>query len=155
MVSPELLRQYPFFVMLDDAQLREIAMIAEEIPFKSGEVFFREGETAKTFYFLLEGCIDLYFTLAGAEHAAPEKGIPVGEINPGEPFGISALIEPHLLTATALTTGPGRMLTIDGEALRALIQKDRRMAFQLTHQAAKAAIARLHATRVQLAAAWA
>jgi CRP-like cAMP-binding protein len=155
MVSPELLRLYPFFGHLDDAQLRELAMIAEEVPFKSGEIVFREGDPAEYLYFLLEGCIDLYFTLAGAEHAAPEKGIPVGEINPGEPFGISALIEPHLLTATALTAGPGRMLTIDGAALRALMQKDRRMAYQLTHQAARAAIGRLHATRVQLAAAWA
>jgi CRP/FNR family cyclic AMP-dependent transcriptional regulator len=155
MVSPELLRLYPFFGLLDDAQLREIAMIAEETPFKNGEVVFREGDPAETLYFLLEGCIDLYFTLAGSEQAALEKGIPVGEINPGEPFGISALIEPHLLTATALTTGPGRMLKIDGAALRALIQKDRRMAYQLTHQAAKAAIDRLHATRIQLAAAWA
>lgn len=155
MVSPELLRSYPFFGLLDDSQLREVAMIAEEVPFKSGEVVFREGDPAENLYFLLEGCIDLYFTLAGAERATPEKGIPVGEINPGEPFGISALIEPHLMTATALTTGPGRMLVIDGKALRALIQKDRRMAYQLTHQAAKAAMARLHASRVQLAAAWA
>lgn len=155
MISPELLRLYPFFGQLDDAQLREIAMITEERTFKSGEVVFHEGDSAEMLYFLLEGCIDLYFTLAGSEHTALEKGIPVGEINPGEPFGISALIEPHLLTATALTTGQSRMLMIDGAALRSLIQKDRRLAFQLTHQTAKAAIARLQATRVQLAAAWA
>lgn len=155
MISPELLRSYPFFGQLDESQLREIAMIAEDVPLKNGDVVFHEGDPADSLYFLLEGCIDLYFTLSGSGQNAPDKGIPVGEINPGEPFGISALIEPHLLTATALATGSGRMLKIDATALRLLIQKDRRLAYQLTHQAAKAAITRLHATRVQLAAAWA
>jgi CRP-like cAMP-binding protein len=154
MVSPELLRQYPFFGRLSEAQLREIAMIAEEETLQSGQVIFREGDPAETLYLLLEGCVDLYFTLAGEKQASVEKGIPVGEINPGEPFGISALIEPHLLTATARATSPSRVLKIDGAALRALLKKDRQMAYQLTHQAAKAAIERLHATRIQLAAAW-
>jgi CRP-like cAMP-binding protein len=155
MISPELLRQYPFFGSLDDDQLRQVAMLAEEEVYESGEVIFHEGETATALYFLLEGYVDLYFTIGEGKHTTLEKGIPVGEINPGEPFGISALIEPHLLTATARTNGLSRVLRIEAAPLRSLFAKDRRMAYLLTHQAAKAVIDRLHATRIQLAAAWA
>ena len=155
MISPELLRQYPFFRSLDDDQLRQVAMLAEEEIYEDGEVIFHEGEAATALYFLLEGYIDLYYTIAEMKHTTLDKGIPVGEINPGEPFWISALIEPYLLTATARTNGLSRVLKIDAVKLRSLLVKDRRMAYLLTHQAAKSAIERLHATRVQLAAAWA
>lgn len=155
MISPEKLRQYPFFGSLDDDQLREIAMLAEEEIYETGEVIFHEGEVATALFFLLDGYVDLYYTIGEGKHTSLEKGIPVGEINPGEPFGISALIEPYLLTATARTSRLSRVLRLDADQLRRLFAKDRRMAYQLTHQAAKSAIERLHATRIQLAAAWA
>lgn len=155
MISPELLRKYPFFGSLEDSHLRELAMLAEEAIYESGEVIFQEGGPADTLYFLLDGYIDLYFTLADKRAASPEKGIPVGEINPGEPFSISALIEPHLLTATAVTAIPSRVLKFDSTRLRVLFKQDRRLAYLLTYQAAKAGIERLHASRIQLAAAWA
>ena len=155
MISPELLRKYPFFGSLDDSHLRELAMLAEEVIFESGEVIFHEGGRADDLYFLLDGYIDLYFTIADMKTAPPEKGIPVGEINPGEPFSISALIEPHMLTATANTSIPSRVLKFDAQRLQALFEQDQKLAFAMTYQAAKAAIERLHASRVQLAAAWA
>ena len=153
MISPERLRQFPFFGLLNEGQLTEISMISKEESFEGGEVMFRESEPASTLYFLFEGSIDLYYTIAGIKNLA-SKGISVGEINPGEPFGISALIEPYLLTATAYVSKPSQVLAIDALALRALFKKDHKLARIITHQAAKAAIERLHATRVQLAAAW-
>lgn len=155
MISPELLRQYRFFGMLTESQLREIAMLTEEETFESGEVIFRAGEPADALYFLLEGSVDLEYAAAGMESASLETGLPVGEINPGEPFGISALIEPYRLTASARTTRRCRALKLDARKLRALFEQDRRVAYLFTVQAAKAAIERLHDTRVQLAAAWA
>lgn len=155
MISPELLRRYPFFSMLTDDQLSEVAMIAIEESLDSGRVVFWEGEKAETLYFLLDGCVDLYYTVGEQKHQKIEKGIPVGEINPGESFGISALIEPYVLTATGHVSKASQVVKIDAAALRGLFKKDRKLALLFTHQAAKAAINRLHATRVQLAAAWA
>lgn len=155
MISPELLRHYPFFGLLNEAQLVKVAMIAEEESFESGAVIFREGETSNTLYFLLEGNVDLYYTFAEMQHAGIEKGIPVGEINPGEPFGISALVEPYVLTSTASVHRSARVIKIDALSLRKVFEKDRKLAYLFTYQAAKAAIVRLQASRVQLAAAWA
>ena len=49
-----------------------------------------------------EVSVDLYFTPRAENGSPSHEEILVGEINPGEPFGISALIEPHLLTAAEL-----------------------------------------------------
>ncbi len=155
MISTELLRQYPFFGLLDANQLREIAMISEEISFKEGDKIFDKDSPAKTLYFLLEGAISLYYTGENSSSQAFSKGIPVGEINPGEPFSISALIKPHILTSAAWSLRPSRAIAIDAESLRKLFEKDPQIAYVLTLKAAQAAIERLHATRVQLAAAWA
>lgn len=155
MISPELLRRYPFFGLFEDHQLQQIAMIAEEESYGSGENIFLEGEPAIHLFFLLEGGVDLYYTVGAARKSALEQGIPVGEINPGETFGISAVIEPHILTSTARANGPCRVIMVDAVALRALFEKDKKLAYSLTLRAAKEAINRLYATRVQLAAAWA
>jgi CRP-like cAMP-binding protein len=155
MISPELLLRYPFFGGLNDAQLKALAMIASEESAEGDETLFEEGRPAESLYFLLEGCVVLYYMGSGTSMDRFPEGIPVGEINPGEPFSISALIAPHMLTSTARVSKPSRMIRFDGEALHALLQKDQRLAFILTRQAAAAMIERLQATRVLLAAAWA
>lgn len=149
MVSPELIRRYAFFCCLDDAQQKAIAMITEEICCEKGTVFFEEGQPAGALYLLISGGVHLYFTVGGAAG----KQLPADEINPGEPFGISALIEPYQLTATARATDRTRVLKIDGPALRALCEVDHRLGYALMRAAAKAALERLHYTRIQLAAA--
>ncbi len=40
MISPELLRRYPFFGFLGDAQLKAIAMIAEESTYEKDQPIF-------------------------------------------------------------------------------------------------------------------
>ncbi|MEK7276377.1 MAG: cyclic nucleotide-binding domain-containing protein [Chloroflexota bacterium] len=152
MVSPELLRRYPFFAFLDDAQHKAIAMIAEELFCAEGKAVFEEGRTADALYLLLEGSVDLYFT-PHSENGRPSEPILVGEINPGEPFGLSALIEPHTLVATGRAAKPCRLLRIDGAGLRALFEVDCRLGYVLMRQIAKAVLERLYFARLQLAAA--
>ena len=130
-------------------------MIAEEETISSGVALFQKGDPADALYFLQNGRVELYYAALGATSSNVEKGILVGEINIGEPFSISALIEPHVLSSTAYIARTSRIIKIDALALRALFEKDRHMAYLLTYQATKAVIERLYATRVQLAAAWA
>jgi CRP-like cAMP-binding protein len=130
-------------------------MIAEEELIEAETALFREGQPADALYFLEDGRVDLYYTTNEPTRSELLQGIPVGEINPGEPFSISALIEPYLLSSTAYISRPSRVIKIDAKALRSLFTKDRRLAYLLTYQAAKATVERLHMTRVQLAAVWA
>ncbi len=149
MVSPELLRRYRFFCCLDESQQKAIAMIAEEVVLEKGVTVFEERDPADIFYLLLEGGVDLFYPASRELRDL----LLVAEINQGEPFSISALIEPHVLTATAKTTASSRILKLNATALRALCELDSKMGYALVRQAAVAAMERLHFARVQLAAA--
>jgi CRP-like cAMP-binding protein len=155
MISPELLRRYPFFGPLNEKQRKAIAMVADEIQMKEKQVVFEECQAADALYLLIEGDIDLTYKSEEKFHPKKTKVFSVGEINPQEVFAISALIEPYEYNATATVTKDGRAIKIDAKALRELIEQDVQLGYILMHQIAKTAMERLAYTRVQLAAAWA
>jgi len=155
MISPELLRRYPFFGPLNEKQRKAIAMVADEIQMKEKQVVFEECQAADALYLLIEGDIDLTYKSEEEFHPKKTKVFSVGEINPQEVFAISALIEPYEYNATATVTKDGRAIKIDAKALRELIEQDIQLGYILMHQIAKTAMERLAYTRVQLAAAWA
>ncbi len=153
MVSPELLRRYPFFGRLSEAHLRAIAMLADELSCSESQTLFEIGQPADALYLLLEGGIELRYVIIDRDDSKRTKDFYVGDVNPGEPFGISALIEPHRYTATVRTTRPSRVLKIDGIGLRTLCEVDNGIAAILMRHVAKDALSRLEETRTQLVAA--
>jgi CRP-like cAMP-binding protein len=155
MISPETLRRYPQFGPFSDDQLREIAMIAVTITAQESEVIFEECGSADALYLLLEGSVDLSYKSQEEYHPKASKVFSVGEINPGEIFALSSLIEPYVLNATARASKPSKMVKIDAKALRQLLDKDPKMGYITMQQVTKDLMERLAYTRVQLAAAWA
>ncbi len=153
MISPELLRRYPFFGGLANSHLNAVAMLAEEIVYEKDEIVFEAGQPADALYFLVEGCVDLHYVVIDEFNAELRKDFFISEINPGEPFGISALIEPYRYTGTVRATCATRVLKFDANGLRALCTVDPKIEAALMRQLAAAAMSRLYDTRVQLAAA--
>jgi len=150
MVSPELLRRYSFFALLNDEQLQSIAMIAQEKSYPKGALLVKENTNAVCLALLLEGDIDLIFS-GGGEGAITNA--LVGSIAPGEPYGVSSLIEPYRYTATAKATMPVKVIEIDGVALRKLVEEDCKMGCIMMRNVAIAVLERLRYTQVELAAA--
>ncbi len=153
MVSKELLRRFPFFGFMSPAQVREVAMISEEIELEDGDILFAIGDQANALYVLLTGAIDLHYIVIDEHLPQLRKDFLVGTINPGEPLAVSAVIAPHQLTATAVATEDSTLLKIDAAELRDLCDSDPSLAYGLQTQIAKATMERLHMTRVLLAAA--
>ena len=154
MVSPELLRRYPFFRDLNEDQLKTIAMISEEVKVPAGVELFAEGQPADYFYLLIDGAVDLSFDTQEEFHPETKKSFPVGEINQGEVFGLSAVLSPYVYTATECTSQPSKVLKIDAAGLREMMVNDSRAGFVFMNQVCRALMERLTYTRVQLAAAW-
>jgi CRP-like cAMP-binding protein len=155
MISVELLRRYPFFGRLGYEQLKTLAMIAEEIKLEDGQVVIEEGQPADALYFLLEGSVVLYHPVDSPRLEKGSPGVPICEINPGEPFSISALIEPHVLTSTASSSGASRVIRLAVNDLKAAFAQDPKLECMMVRCVAEAAMGRLSSTRVQLAAAYA
>lgn len=175
MLQPSLLRRYPFFGALTDAQLEAVAQLAEEVHRPLGEALFYEGQPADTLWVVLEGNVSLRHSVeaAGKAHARTteavyhllEDGAPVplldgqggifaemdvGVAGPGEIVGISALISPYRLTATARAQQDSRLACIDAVALRAACEQDASLGCALLQATAQVALQRLHFTRQQL-----
>lgn len=150
MVSPEILRRYPFFSLLTEEQLIAIAMIAEEKTYPKETILVKESSPANKLMLLLEGDVDLIFS-GGGEGAIVNA--LVGSIAPGEMLGVSSLIEPYTYISSAKATMPVKVIEIDGPAVRALMQVDKLMGYALMRNVSAAVLERLRYTQVELAAA--
>lgn len=111
MISIELLRRYPFFSMLNDDQLKAIAMIAEEKNYPKETLLVKENNQATKLILLLEGDVDLIYS-GGGEGAI--SNALVGSIAPGEMLGVSSIIEPYIYISSARATIPVKVVEIDG-----------------------------------------
>lgn len=149
MISPELLRRYPFFAGLTADHLRGIAMIAEEVSSPAQTLIFKEGEEAQYLYILVSGEVELLYS-GGNEGAIADAY--VGSIVQGEVFGISAMVGPFHLTASAKSEGPVETIQIEAAGLRAMCEVDHGLGYILMQHLAQALAQRLHETRIQLVA---
>jgi CRP/FNR family transcriptional regulator, cyclic AMP receptor protein len=149
MISPEQLRRYPFFSGLTTEELAGIAMIAEEVSYPDGAIIFRDAELATKLYVLTAGTLDLVY------HIERPDGVEtsyVGSIAAGEPFGLSALVEPYRLTASGVAHGPIQAIAIDAAGLRALCELSCHLGYAIMRQVARALAERLGFAHVQLVA---
>lgn len=153
MVSPELLRRYPFFAPFDDNEIGDIAMISEEVYYQAGDTVFEVDQPAAALYVLVEGGVEIWYVAIDKHEQDLRKEFYVSDINPGDLFGISALVEPYSYTTTALITAGTRLIKVDGPQLRDLCKLDPKLDAAVMHRIAKVAMDRLHDTRVQLLAA--
>ncbi len=150
MISPELLRRYPFFAELNDEQVKALAMIAAEKTYPKGAVIVKENTPANKLMLLLEGDVDLI--VSGGGEGAVVNAL-VGSIAPGEILGVSSLIEPYTYICSARNTIPVKVIEMDGAALRAMFELDHHLGFAMMRNAAAAVLERLKYTQVELAAA--
>jgi CRP-like cAMP-binding protein len=154
MIATKMLQPVSFFEFLTPPQIKAIAGISNEVSYDSGSYIFREKEYARELCILVQGSVDLFFTVDVEYHPELHKELLFSEIGPGEMFGISALVDPHILTSSARASKPCQVIKIDRKELQALCDQDKQFANGLMHQVAKTSLERLNATRLQLAAVW-
>jgi CRP-like cAMP-binding protein len=145
MISPEVLRRYPYFAGIGDATLKSIAMIAEEKSAAAETLLFREGDKAAALSVIVRGEIDIQYLLGSGELRT------VDTLMDGELLCWSALVEPFKCTATAKAVKSTELVSIAADKLRDLCDKDPLLGYKLTLKVAKLLAHRLEGTRLQLA----
>jgi CRP-like cAMP-binding protein len=141
-ISPDVLRRHAFFGGFSDAEVEELARSAREHVLAAGELLFTEGARADQFFFLAAGEVE---TLLKTD----EEDIALSSIPPGEPIGWSALIEPHVYTATARANRPSRVIAFPRSTLAASLENDH-FAATFLKKLAELISRRLRDTQVQL-----
>jgi len=106
----DLIHKVPLFARCSRAELKEIAMLADEIDLHEGKEMTREGEPGREFFVLLEGTADV-----------KKKSRKVNALGPGDFFGEIALVSREPRTATVIATSPVRALVITDRSFRRLL----------------------------------
>jgi CRP-like cAMP-binding protein len=150
MIAFEHLQNFPFFAFMNEKQLKAVASIAQEVPFKTGDEICVAHTPSHALQFLVQGSLLYYMVVTSEYQPDYRKEYFIGVVNPGEIFGISSLIEPHLHTATLRADKPGNLIKIDRLALLTLCEEDMHLYVGLMKAVARTAMSRLEMTRVQL-----
>ncbi len=146
MVSPELLRRFPYFSGVSHETLRKLAMLAEEKTFAQGESVFQEWQRADHLYILLSGQVEIRFIVGGQPQA-------VDTVEERELLVWAALVEPYRTAGTAVALRDSKVIAFEATQLRRLCSEDPRLGYSLYREVVKAIADRLEGTRIQLATA--
>ncbi len=106
---------------------------------------YREGDMADKLYILVDGEVDIQYTLGSGELRT------VDTIVPGELLMWSALVEPYKSTAVVTSRQASKVIAMDAEKLRAFCDSDREVANAVLLHLTKLLATRLEGARIQLA----
>ena len=145
MISPELLRRFPYFADVSDDCLRQVAMISEEKAIPTDTVLFREGDKADVLYIVIDGELDIQYTLGNGQLAT------VDTVVAGELSMWSSLVPPYKSTAVATARKDLKLIAIDAVQLRKLCEANSDLGYRILLSLTKLLSSRLEGARVQLA----
>ena len=159
MISPELIRRYPFFSGLSHDQVVALAKLASEETVADGHYFFHEGEILNKLYLILEGAVAVVMEVPedGAHQSVADQfarqlqttDVVISAIGPGEVFGISSLVPPHTAMAGAKATTPCRVASFNSPELLQTFKDDCQFGYLMSQKAARVFRDRLQDMRVE------
>jgi CRP/FNR family transcriptional regulator, cyclic AMP receptor protein len=159
MISPEVIRRYPFFAGLDHKYVVTLANVAEEIKIEAGEYLFHEGDQLDHFYMVLEGAAAIVVEIpaSNVDHKLSEqftgemknKEVVISAIGPGEVFGWSALVPPHDATTSGKATTPCRIITFDAQELLRIFVEECDFGYLMIQKMAQVVRDRLRDLRIE------
>ena len=138
------LAAHAFFKDMPPAQLGTIVGCAANVRFAAGELIFREGDPADTFYILRKGKVAVEITIPGRGQ------VTIDTADGDEVLGWSWLFAPYRAHFDVRAMTVVQALGLDGACLRGKFEKDTALGYELMRRFAPVLIQRLEATRLQL-----
>lgn len=139
-----LLAEVPLFAGLGAEELQLLAGCASNVRFDAGQLVFREGNPAETFYVVRSGTVAL-------EAHAPARGeLTIETLGAGDVLGWSWLFAPYRWHFDARALSRVRATAFDATCLRAKCDDDTAFGYDLMKRFAQVMIERLQWTRLRL-----
>ena len=142
MVSAEWLKKTELFENLNESRLNAISSRSSVESFNEGKTIFHQGEKASRLYALIEGAVDL--TVKGQE----QINFMTSKIEKeGAVFGTASLMEPFHYNVTATCLKPTKVLFIEADHLKEMIEEDPKMGMEIMKKLASIYFNRLNDLR--------
>ena len=106
------IRQLPLFATCSEAEIQEIAAIADELSLPKGRELTREGALGQEFVLIVSGSVEVY-----------KGGQKVATLGPGDFLGEIALLTGRPRTATVVSTSSVLVLVIARHRFLALVDR--------------------------------
>ena len=116
----DLLKRVPLFAGCSKAELRELALVADELDLREDRTLVREGQPGREFFILVEGSVRV-----------SRKGRKLGDLGPGDWFGEIALLTDTPRTATVTATSPIRVLVVTDRSFRRVVESMPKIALKV------------------------
>jgi CRP/FNR family transcriptional regulator, cyclic AMP receptor protein len=139
-----LLAEHPFFSDLDPRYIQLAAAWASDVHYNEGDVLFRQGDDADSFYLIREGKVALQIFVPG------RGSLTVQTLEDGEILGYSWLIPPHYYRFDGRAVKATHAIVLDGTRLRAICEEDYELGYELVYRIASILGRSLDATRLRL-----
>ncbi|RME75511.1 MAG: cyclic nucleotide-binding domain-containing protein [Chloroflexi bacterium] len=159
MISPELIRRYPFSAGLTEEELILLAKSANEETVEAGTYFFKEGDELNALYLVIEGAAAVVIEVP--DHEADQsvagqltgqiktRDVVISAIGPGDVFAPSSLIPPHVASASVKATTDCRVIKFDAVQLRQVFEENCHFGYRMVQKAAAVIRERLQAMRIE------
>lgn len=135
----EVLRSIPLFSKIEPAKLKLLAFTSEQIEYMTGEVLFRQGDTADAAYILLEGDADILVE-------SPSGPVRVAQLGKNDIVGEIAILCDVPRTATVAAASRLLTLRVSKDGFFNLVTQFPQVGVEIMHELAS----RLHHTTQQL-----
>jgi CRP-like cAMP-binding protein len=133
-----------FLSGLTDRAREKFLSLAETFHFRAGEVIFRQDDVARYLYLIKKGdvAIEIHIPARGTRR--------IDTVGQGEIFSWSAVVFPHIETATARALEDTEVLGVRGDALVLSCKKDCPFCSDIYRALVGTVSSRLRATRLQV-----
>jgi CRP-like cAMP-binding protein len=132
MVSPELIRRYPYFSGLSIEKINLLANIAEEIEVERDQYFHHEGDGIETVYIIVKGEVSLITSLP-----QQDKEVVINTLGTGDVFGWTSLLPPHTAGAGAKSMSDCKLISFNSNQLREKFEDDYQFGYMMMQKIAQ------------------
>jgi len=143
-LSTEIILSVEILKGLNDQERQYLKRLGRAEHYESNVAIFNEGAEARTFYLIEEGQVAVESRLS--------KGMlfPISIVSGGQAFGWSALVPPHLYTATIVTLSQTQVIAIDREVMLHAMQTDTSFGLKIMQNVAGIISSRLRSLELAL-----
>ncbi|MRR17328.1 MAG: cyclic nucleotide-binding domain-containing protein [Deltaproteobacteria bacterium] len=143
------LKEFSFFKDFNGKQLKKLAALAKEESHPAGTQLYSVGDEARSLYFIKAGKVALLMDNYMGPGKPPMQ-VTVDMITKGESMGWSAVVEPFLYTLGARCIEDTKMIALNAEQLREVMDEECELGFKILQSTAKVIATRLTHTRIIL-----
>ena len=146
----EILENTEFLGGFETDYLDRITPLCATEHYRAGDSIFTEGNASKDFYILVDGAISLEKKVSQAFGDAEDTTLQLEEIEQGEAFGWSGLIEPHEFAASTRCLTDCDVVSVKGDELLKLMEKEPEFGLKLAQRLARLISSRMTYARENL-----